>query len=538
MMRAESLPLAESIADNSVSHSPASKNPDRIRQVGDAETLDLARLLSMTPAFELFSFAKCSVNSAIVFRADENQLIVVLTHPADLTLLARIDAQLNGRPFDTKYCAIDDIKAYLSLAERNIKKLDTLSNSSDASSDSLEEEALPLLDTDIASDNNIVSIVNSILQDSVKTGASDIHIETEERGLVIKFRVDGVLEAAGRFYGREIANQIISRLKVLSELDIAEKRVPQDGRFRVRVKTRSFDVRISIMPSIHGEDAVLRILDKSNLVDQNDSLTLSSLGFSSEELSQLRSLTSLPYGMVLVTGPTGSGKTTTLYGALNEINSGQDKIVTIEDPVEYKLNGVLQIPVNEKKGLTFAKGLRSILRHDPDKIMVGEIRDPETAQIAIQSALTGHLVLSTVHANSVFDVFSRFTHMGCEPFALASALNGIWAQRLIRLVCEGCAEPRHPNDEQIQLCGVDASSLFPIGKGCSRCRGTGYRGRTAMAEVLRLDDELRDMLISQAPITNIKQAARNKGLITLREKALALAKAGRTTLHEVVRVTV
>ncbi|HET9701831.1 MAG TPA: GspE/PulE family protein, partial [Burkholderiales bacterium] len=341
--------------------------------------------------------------------------------------------------------------------------------------------------------------------------------------------------------GVEVAEQVVSRIKVMAELDIAERRVPQDGRFKVAIKGRQIDFRVSIMPSIFGEDAVLRILDKQDLADQVQGVRLTSLGFDDRTIRVLRRLASEPYGMVLVTGPTGSGKTTTLYAMITEINRGQDKIITIEDPVEYQLPGVLQIPVNEKKGLTFARGLRSILRHDPDKIMVGEIRDPETAQIAVQSALTGHLVFTTIHANNVFDVIGRFMQMNVDPYSFVSALNSILAQRLIRLVCTGCAVEVKPSVELLAESGLNPDEIagfrFMEGSGCGRCRGTGYRGRTAIAEMLILDDELRQLVIEKEPISRVKQLARAKGTRLLRESAVDLVREGRTTLQEINRVT-
>jgi general secretion pathway protein E len=362
-----------------------------------------------------------------------------------------------------------------------------------------------------------------------------------EDGMEVKYRIDGVLNLAASLPGVEAAEQAISRIKVLAELDIAERRVPQDGRFRVSVGGRTTDLRVSVMPSIHGEDAVLRVLDKRQLVPSGAKLTLDLLGFDAPSLKLVRRLAAEPHGMLLVTGPTGSGKTTTLYAAITETLTGQEKVVTIEDPVEYELPGVLQIPVNERKGLTFARGLRSILRHDPDRIMVGEIRDAETAEIAVQSALTGHLVLSTVHAKSVFDVFSRFTHMGIDPHALTSALNGIWAQRLVRSSCNNCAEDRPATPEQIDALGLDASYLararLRSGVGCGDCRGTGYRGRIAIAEILVLNDALRELIVNKASIVAIKAEARRGGTRLLRDAALDLALSGHTTLDEVLRVT-
>jgi general secretion pathway protein E len=385
----------------------------------------------------------------------------------------------------------------------------------------------------------VVKLVNSTLYDSLKQGASDIHLESVPGGLVIKYRVDGVLTRVGGVQGADLAEQAISRIKVMAELDIAERRVPQDGRFKAAAGGREIDFRVSIMPSIHGEDAVLRILDKEHLSREMSGLTLETLGFDPAVRQTLRLLASEPYGMLLVTGPTGSGKTTTLYATLAETNRGLDKIVTIEDPVEYQLPGVLQIPVNEKKGLTFARGLRSILRHDPDKIMVGEIRDPETAEIAVQAALTGHLVFTTVHANNVFDVIGRFMHMGIDPYNLVAALNGVVAQRLLRINCPHCSEPVTPDAEllAVSALGDTAGYRFRAGHGCGHCRGSGYRGRKAVAEVLMLDDELRELVVSRAPIRSVKEAARRRGFASLREVAATLVAEGHTTLQELNRVT-
>jgi general secretion pathway protein E len=387
----------------------------------------------------------------------------------------------------------------------------------------------------------VVKLVHSTVYDALKIAASDIHLETGAAGLAIKYRIDGVLTLVGSVAGQELAEQVISRIKVMSELDIAERRVPQDGRFKVSMRGREVDFRVSIMPSIFGEDAVLRILDKQTLSDQIKGLRLSYLGFDDEGITMLRRLSGEPYGMVLVTGPTGSGKTTTLYAAISEINHGQDKIITIEDPVEYQLPGVLQIPVNEKKGLTFARGLRSILRHDPDKIMVGEIRDAETAQIAVQSALTGHLVFTTVHANNVFDVIGRFMHMGVDPYSFVSALNGILAQRLVRVNCPHCAAADQPDQDLLTYSGIGAEQAatmrFQAGRGCGHCRGTGFKGRKAIGEILVLNDELRELIIAQQPIRLIREAARRNGTRFLRDLAVELVRQGETTLQEINRVT-
>ena len=387
----------------------------------------------------------------------------------------------------------------------------------------------------------IIKLVDSTIFDALNRRTSDIHIETRDNEVAIKYRIDGVLQAAMKPMAKEHHSTIISRIKVMAELDIAEKRIPQDGRFRVKIRGRSVDFRVSIMPSVHGEDAVIRILDKESLSEQFTSLRLDVLGFDEKELTRFRRFIREPYGMVLVTGPTGSGKTTTLYAALSEIRTEEDKIITIEDPVEYQLTGITQIPVNEKKGLTFARGLRSILRHDPDKVMVGEIRDEETAQIAIQSALTGHLVFTTVHANNVVDVVSRFLNMGVEPYNFVSALNCILAQRLVRLICVSCKKPVRAERAALLESGLDPTRYgeftFYEGKGCIDCNGTGYRGRTAIAELLDMSDRIREMILQKRPGADIKRAAKEEGMTFLREAALAKVFLGKTTLHEINKVT-
>jgi general secretion pathway protein E len=387
----------------------------------------------------------------------------------------------------------------------------------------------------------VVRLVRSTLYDALKANASDIQLETRPAGMGIKYRIDGVLVAVGAINGTDLAEQAISRLKVMAELDIAERRVPQDGRFTVSVRGREIDFRVSIMPSIFGEDAVLRILDKQRLADEVRGLTLDALGFDDDDRAAIRRFAREPYGMFLVTGPTGSGKTTTLYAALSETNHGHDKIITIEDPVEYQLAGVLQIPVNERKGLTFARGLRSILRHDPDRVMVGEIRDPETAQIAIQAALTGHLVFTTVHANNVFDVLGRFTHMQVDPYSFAAALNGIVAQRLIRLNCPHCSAPVAPSRESLAESKLEAEAIaefrFMAGRGCGQCRSTGFKGRIAIAEIMVLTDELREMIVARQPVRMLKDVARRGGTRFLRDAAVALLRRGQTSLEEINRVT-
>ncbi len=406
----------------------------------------------------------------------------------------------------------------------------------------LDDEVLDLERLTDKDEAPIVRLVDTTIFNALQRRASDIHLETTSTGFQIKYRIDGSLYPAAEPIDRRFASPIISRVKVMSELDIAEKRKPQDGRFKLKVRGRAIDFRVSIMPTIHGEDAVIRILDKENLTEEFQTLTLEILGFSDHELKRLRRFAREPYGMFLVTGPTGSGKTTTLYAVISEIKSPEDKIITIEDPVEYQLEGVTQIPVNEKKGLTFALGLRSILRHDPDKILVGEIRDPETAQIAIQSALTGHLVFTTVHANNVLDVLGRFQHMGVEVYNFVSSLNCILAQRLIRVLCTKCKRPAPvPTPLELEENDVDeawlrGATLFDR-VGCVDCHGTGFRGRQAIIEFMGLNDELRELLIQRAPVREVKAAARRGGMQFLRESAIEKVRLGITTFSEINKVT-
>jgi general secretion pathway protein E len=434
-----------------------------------------------------------------------------------------------------------EIASYIARHEQGMRALDsTMASSGNAEASQGVVDNLSL--ASISQDSSpVVKLVHSTLYDALRAGASDVHLETVANGLVVRYRIDGVLVQMATVTGAEVSEQVVSRIKVMSELDISERRVPQDGRFKVAIDGRPTDFRVSIIPSVFGEDAVLRVLDKQAITEKVTGLTLDSLGFDPDTIVHLRRLAQLPYGMLLVTGPTGSGKTTSLYAAISETQTGNDKIVTIEDPVEYQLAGVLQIPVNEKKGLTFARGLRSILRHDPDKIMVGEIRDPETAQIAIQSALTGHLVFTTVHANNVFDVMGRFTHMGVDTYSFVAALNAILAQRLVRVVCDQCADSYTPSRrllEESQLpIAAHASYEFRIGRGCKHCRGTGFRGRKAVGELLMLNDEIREAIIARAPVRQLKELAARNGVKLIRERALELVRRGETTLEEVNRVT-
>ena len=503
------------------------------------EVIETAAMYALDPAFERVPLSRAMQRRCALLR-NEGALVGVVTSPFDLDLQTWLAAQAGGE-IEMRLALPSDLQAYHIRMEESARAIDSLvTTGGEAQTGARTAEVLSFQTVNEAG-SPAVKLVNSTLYDALKAGASDIHLESTATGLALKYRVDGVLDAAATLHGVETAEQVISRLKVLAELDIAERRVPQDGSFRVAAGGRDIDLRVSIMPSIHGEDAVIRILDKRAMIEAYGSLTLEALGYDSDSLAALRSLAEEPYGMLLVTGPTGSGKTTTLYAALTEIHNGRDKIITIEDPVEYQLPGILQIPVNEKKGLTFARGLRSILRHDPDKIMVGEIRDRETAEIAVQSALTGHLVLTTVHANNVFDVFGRFSHMGIDPYAFVSALNGIWAQRLLRVNCTHCAAPYAPGDAELARLGLShadvAGFAFRQGTGCGDCRGTGYRGRRAIAEILILDDEIRDMVVEKQPIRVIKEAARKNGTRQLREVALGVVRRGETTLAEVKRVT-
>ncbi len=515
--------------------------PSRLARL--ARTFDMpdfghARLMRMSPDFAVMSFEQALRRECVALRDEHGALWLALADPFDRALVDGLGARLD-EPVHSAVADRDDIAACLARHEDEVRRAAGLSETRGGESTSVGAEDLSL--RRISEDASpVVKLVNSTLYDALKQGASDIHLECVPAGLVIQYRIDGVLSRMGSVQGSELAEQAISRIKVMAELDIAERRVPQDGRFKALAGGREIDFRVSIMPSIHGEDAVLRVLDKEHLTQQMSGLSLEMLGFDASVRATLRRLASEPYGMLLVTGPTGSGKTTSLYATLAETNHGLDKIITIEDPVEYQLPGVLQIPVNEKKGLTFARGLRSILRHDPDKIMVGEIRDGETAEIAVQAALTGHLVFTTVHANNVFDVIGRFMHMGIDPYNLTAALNGVVAQRLIRINCPHCADDIVP-DTQLLADSALASTegfRFRAGHGCGQCRGSGYKGRRAIAEVLILDDEIRELIVTRAPVRALKAKVAERGFHSLRDAATVLVAAGETTLQELNRVTI
>ena len=503
--------------------------------------LTMGDLHQLHSAFDVLSFAECTQHECVALRDAAADLFVVFGDPFDAELRAWAEERIRAS-FAFALAHPADIRAYLSRHEESMRAMDSVLGAALGGAAERAPSGESLSITSISEDDSpIVKLVSSTIYDALKSLASDIHVETTPSGLAIKYRIDGVLVAVGSVDGVEVAEQVLSRIKVLAELDIGERRLPQDGRFKVSMKGRAIDIRVSVMPSIFGEDAVLRILDKQALTDQLLGLKLDNLGFDADSIERMRKLASEPYGMLLVTGPTGSGKTTTLYAVLSEINSGQDKIVTIEDPVEYQLPGVLQIPVNEKKGLTFSRGLRSILRHDPDRILVGEIRDPETAEIAVQAALTGHLVYTTVHANNVFDVIGRFKHMGVEPYTFVSAMNGIVAQRLIRKLCNDCAVEHKPAPDLLAASGLTRERAqgftFRAGLGCGRCRGTGYRGRRAIAEILVLNDELRELILRGEPVRLLREAAARGGTRFLREAALDCVRRGETTLQEINRVT-
>ncbi len=463
--------------------------------------------------------------SFVPYKRQGRTLVIVVPDPSELPMLDEI-SQLLGTPIQVTVGARSAIDSILKKSESSQRVLETATEGfqlqlladDDALDDSLTVERLT---SDISP---VIRLVDSTIYTAIQRRASDIHIETGDDAVHVKYRIDGVLQPAMRPIAKQFHSPIISRIKVMAELDIAEKRVPQDGRFRLKVPGKTIDFRVSIMPSVHGEDAVIRILDKESISEQFRELRLDILGFPEAELRRFRKYIAEPYGMVLVTGPTGSGKTTTLYGALSEIKSVEDKIITIEDPVEYQINGITQIPINEKKGLTFARGLRSILRHDPDKIMVGEIRDPETAQIAIQSALTGHLVFTTVHANNVIDVLGRFLNMGVEPYQFVSALNCVLAQRLVRVICSDCKRPARVSREQLAESAIDpalaSTHVFYEGAGCIECGGTGFKGRMAICELLNLSDAIREMILERRPSSEIKKKAQEEGMRFLRESAV------------------
>jgi type IV pilus assembly protein PilB len=480
----------------------------------------------------------------VPLEVQNNVLFIAVADPSQVLLSDELPLLL-GKKLAIKVATPKQISDLLKRTEQSQRVLEQATEAFTLQVSKDEEESDETISGDRLTRDTAVSpvvrLVETIIFTALERRASDIHIEARDTEVAVKYRIDGVLQHAMQPIAKEWHATVLSRIKVLSDLDIAERRVPQDGRFRVKYKGRFIDLRVSIMPASHGEDAVLRVLDKETLSEKFQSLSLDVVGFSPDETKRFRRYIREPYGMVLVTGPTGSGKTTTLYAAINEIKTDEDKIITIEDPVEYQLRGITQIPVNEKKGLTFARGLRSILRHDPDKIMVGEIRDQETAQIAIQSALTGHLVFTTVHANNVTDVIGRFINMGVEPYNFVSALNCIMAQRLVRVICENCKRPKKFTPAELKEAGLDpaawANVVLSEGAGCLECSGTGFHGRTAICELLDLTDRIREMIVDRRPTSEIKRIAREEGMITLRESGLAKIRAGMTTVKEINKVT-
>jgi type IV pilus assembly protein PilB len=495
-------------------------------------------LLRSIPADLMFRY------NFVPLESHNNVLSIAAADPGQVQMSDELPLLL-GKKLSIKVATPRQISDLLKRTEQSQRVLEQATEAFTLQVDKEEEEGEETISGESLTRDTTVSpvvrLVETVIFTALERRASDIHIEARDTEVAVKYRIDGVLQHAMQPIAKEWHSTVLSRIKVLSDLDIAERRVPQDGRFRVKYKGRFIDLRVSIMPASHGEDAVLRVLDKETLSEKFQNLNLDVVGFSPEETRRFRRYIREPYGMVLVTGPTGSGKTTTLYAAVNEIKTDEDKIVTIEDPVEYQLRGITQIPVNEKKGLTFARGLRSILRHDPDKIMVGEIRDQETAQIAIQSALTGHLVFTTVHANNVTDVIGRFINMGVEPYNFVSALNCIMAQRLVRIVCPNCKRPKKYSPQELTEAGLDAAIWSDVtlveGGGCLECSGTGFHGRTAICELLDLTDRIREMIVDRRPTSEIKRIAREEGMITLRESGLAKIRDGITTLKEINKVT-
>ena len=533
--------------------------PDRPK-INPEEEVSQARSLAMRYRCEFVDLREAridhdlfhSVPVDLMFRynfvpmeAQNGTLEIALADPRNLNLIDELAIMLQKK-LRVKVATLSQISDLLKKTEQSQRVLEEVTEGfaldviadEESADETLSIDKLSGGDTDIAP---VIKLVDTTLFNALERRASDIHIETRDQEVAIKFRIDGVLHYAMPPIAKDWHSMIISRIKVMSELDIAERRGPQDGRFRVRYRSRLIDFRVSIMPTVHGEDAVLRVLDKESMSEKFSKLSLEVVGFSDSDKTKFARYIREPYGMVLVTGPTGSGKTTTLYAAISEIKNDEDKIITIEDPVEYQIKGITQIPVNEKKGLTFARGLRSILRHDPDKIMVGEIRDQETAQIAINAALTGHLVFTTVHANNVFDVLGRFLNMGVELYNFVSALNCILAQRLVRISCEHCKKPVKYPESYLLESGLDPAVWrdvqFMEGDGCFECGGTGFRGRTSIHELLDLSERIREMILDRRPTSEIKRVAKEEGMTFLRESAVEKARAGITTLREINKVT-
>ena len=541
-------PASEELYLEGEEHAPVDYAAEtaRSRKLADRYELEFVDLTQFRINNDLFRSIPADLMlryGFVPYRREGQTLLIVVSDPSDLQAIDEIGLQL-GMPVRVTVGAPSEIQGILKKSESSTRVLEEATEGfqmqilRDEEGGGDENLTVDKLTSDISP---VIRLVDTMVFTALQRRASDIHIETQDDAVHVKYRIDGVLQQAMKPIDKRHHSTLISRIKVMSELDIAEKRVPQDGRFKLRVRGKTIDFRVSIMPSVHGEDAVIRILDKESLSEQFTELRLDILGWPEDEMRRFRKYIREPYGMVLVTGPTGSGKTTTLYAALSEIKTIEDKIITIEDPVEYQLRGITQIPINEKKGLTFARGLRSVLRHDPDKIMVGEIRDPETAQIAIQSALTGHLVFTTVHANNVIDVLGRFLNMGVEPYQFVSALNCVLAQRLVRRICLHCKRPATITAETLTESALDpalsTTHQFYEGAGCIECGGTGFKGRTAICELMDLTDRIRDMILERRPTSEIKRAARDEGMRFLRECAVGLIMKGETTLREINKVT-
>jgi type IV pilus assembly protein PilB len=527
---------------NDAEHAAEAAHAKRLAERYRLEFVDLSKFSIDHELFRAIPAELMLRYGFVPYRREGPALVIVVSDPTDLPMIDELGVLL-ATPIKVTVGAPSAIQSILKKSESSQRVLEDATESFQLQilrEDEGGDEALTV-EKLTADASPVIRLVDTTIYSAIQRRASDIHIETQDDAVHVKYRIDGVLQPAMRPIDKRFHSTIISRVKVMAELDIAEKRVPQDGRFKLRLPGKTIDFRVSIMPSVHGEDAVIRILDKESISEQFHELRLDILGFPEDELRRFRKYIAEPYGMVLVTGPTGSGKTTTLYAALSEIKSIEDKIITIEDPVEYQLRGITQIPINEKKGLTFARGLRSILRHDPDKIMVGEIRDAETAQIAINSALTGHLVFTTVHANNVLDVLGRFLNMGVEAYQFVSALNCVLAQRLVRNICVHCKRPAAITRAMLEESALDPklenSGLFFEGTGCMECGGTGYRGRTAICELLDLSDSIRELILSRRPTSEIKKAARDEGMRFLRESAVAQVLKGITTLREINKVT-
>ena len=521
------------------------KEDNDAKRLAERCRLEFIDLTSFQPDQELFQSVPVDLMfryNFLPYRKEDGKLVVVTADPTNVVAMDEVASFLN-MPVRAAVGTDTAIQELLKKSQSAQRVLEEASESFHMEIIREDEEGEETLSIDRLTDTSspIIRLVDSAVYNALNRRASDIHIETRDEEVVIKYRIDGALTRAMKPIPKAHHSEIISRIKVMAELDIAEKRVPQDGRFRLKIKGRRIDFRVSIMPSIHGEDAVIRILDKESISERFTELSLDILGMAEAEVKRIRRFIHEPYGMFLVTGPTGSGKTTTLYAALSEIYNEEDKIITIEDPVEYQLVGITQIPINEKKGLTFSRGLRSILRHDPDKVMVGEIRDAETAQIAINAALTGHLVFTTVHANNVIDVIGRFLNMGVEPYNFVSSLNCILAQRLIRSICAFCKKPYRADAALLEDSALDPiryrAHTFYRGEGCIQCAGSGYKGRQAISELLGLSDEIREMLIERRPAVEIKKAAKDSGMAFLRESAVEKALSGQSTLEEINRVT-